>query len=692
MAQYGPSVRPEEQTPLQWLFGGIEFVVLSFLFCLALLHNLIAFTTFCFGKPRKFLSAEKAGISLNFFFELCKSIQRPNLPVILALIRVYPRISPFGALVEQLIYLLFLFETTMPYGKGRPFVASQAPAASSTSVTDQARNFQIAVGSRSWKTMNPKNQAKFATLVGESRPDVERHEILGCIAGLITTIHERGDINIRAGSTLSSVVVEGVPKDYTRDELMALLLKIDPAIDHTLQFRLVLSDTPLTSKGEMAETKQATIEGWTITQGIADFVATGSADSSIPRELCLRDYSNEAHAVELKMTHELRLCIKILEAAACHRRQIEGIILQAIRSALSQAKVAITVLSLRISTTRLEGQSAAGSASRIARRIACSEGKILLFLENKNSVSVLLDKQGVIKAGLKLGPMPRAPLLFEAWQSAVAANSDSAKRVAFKEREARLAAATTTPRLSAITQVVVRLAPEFASGVRPKTFAPEPAETALIRALGGIELGILAVLLQADTQNRAKFQGECTIWVGDIARDNRLLSKALVERLKQGTAAIFTETFTKIHMRGNARMDSVEEPEASCPSDDDVAAIIQRSLSALNNSGFVISAKMTNGLNTPLGVAVTGANPLSELGGPLNEGNDHDIRELFPSAAAAPTIQSVCKALNKLQSQGVVAFYHIDVATTTGNATVPAVLVRPALRDDWNEAVAMQHD
>lgn len=180
--------------------------------------------------------------------------------------------------------------------------------------------------------------------------------------------------------------------------------------------------------------------------------------------------------------------------------------------------------------------------------------------------------------------------------------------------------------------------------------------------------------------------------MGDIARDNRLLSKALVERLKQGTAAIFTETFTKIHMRGNARMDSVEEPEASCPSDDDVAAIIQRSLSALNNSGFVISAKMTNGLNTPLGVAVTGANPLSELGGPLNEGNDHDIRELFPSAAAAPTIQSVCKALNKLQSQGVVAFYHIDVATTTGNATVPAVLVRPALRDDWNEAVAMQRD
>jgi len=40
MAQYGPSVRPEEQTPLQWLFGGIEFVVLSFLFCLASLRGL----------------------------------------------------------------------------------------------------------------------------------------------------------------------------------------------------------------------------------------------------------------------------------------------------------------------------------------------------------------------------------------------------------------------------------------------------------------------------------------------------------------------------------------------------------------------------------------------------------------------------------------------------------------------------
>jgi len=472
--------------------------------------------------------------------------------------------------------------------------------------------------------MNQSSQSKFSNLVGESRPEPEKHEILGSIAGLVNKVRDRGDSSIKFGAILSTVVMEGVPNNYTRAEVMELLKKIDPTIDETLQYRMVISDTPMTIRGEKAETKQVTFTDLAVTQAFADFVEKGSGDTSIPREICFRNHSDDAHAVEVTMTSEVRNCIKIMEAAACTRRQIEGILLQAIQSALPKGTVNITPVSLRISTTRLENQAAAGGNSRIARRIACSEGRILLFLENATAVSQLLQNQGTFKAGLKLGPMHRVPLLLEAWQSAAASDNDRAERAISKEMEARAAACTTTPNLAAITQVVVRLAPEFAKGVRPRIYALQPAEASVMRALGGIESGILAVQLQADIQNRAMFHGECTIWVGDISRDDRKLSKSLVERLSAGKAAIFKETFEKINIRGKARTECVCDPDTSAVTDDEVAVIIQRSLHSLKNSGFILSAKMTDGQALPLAGNFSGENPLSDLGLALNEGGDRD--------------------------------------------------------------------
>jgi len=210
-------------------------------------------------------------------------------------------------------------------------------------------------------------------------------------------------------------------------------------------------------------------------------------------------------------------------------------------------------------------------------------------------------------------------------------------------------------------------------------------EKALAKALGGQQAGILAVQLVTDANGRVSVNGPCKVWVGDIARNDRRLSKALVAKLKGGTAALITERFAKIQCRGNVALAPVCEPSAAASTEARVADTIYTALQRPDHTALVLSRQLSNGEPLPFDDAGSPDIPLSELGDSLGEASDlRDVRCLFPSTGARtdpiPTVNMLCAALSKLSSDGYVRMYN---NTVRGRHVL---VVRAAVGDDWNAA------
>jgi len=267
-------------------------------------------------------------------------------------------------------------------------------------------------------------------------------------------------------------------------------------------------------------------------------------------------------------------------------------------------------------------------------------------------------------------------------------DTDREERSVLKESEARTQATSTTPPLSAITKVETRLSMEAAHGVRLNTLTLNLTERKVAQALGCIDAGILSVQLQTDISGKVSLFAPCTIWVGDIDIDDRRLSKALVEKLKAGTAAVYTDTFGKIRSKGRSYFTPVCEEDAVRPTTDDVSAIIIRALPATRNTCLMLRLTMANGQPLPFDDFQTAENVLSDLGAELQSTEGHrDIRVLFPTIGRVPqpTVQILCKALTALTVQGYVSMYNANLGAE------PVTMVRPALHDAWNSAATGMH-
>ncbi len=73
-------------------------------------------------------------------------------------------------------------------------------------------------------------------------------------------------------------------------------------------------------------------------------------------------------------------------------------------------------------------------------------------------------------------------------------------------------------------------------------------DSSLCKAMGGIEFGIAAVQLFADSNGRANSQGRGFIWVCNLD-SRRAVGNSLVQSLKSKEAALYTDVFMKIGCR-----------------------------------------------------------------------------------------------------------------------------------------------
>jgi len=270
----------------------------------------------------------------------------------------------------------------------------------------------------------------------------------------VCNFKQRGDPTLIEGAKITSMFVEGVPSEYGTKETVAMLQMIDPSLNPTrLAANVRILNPPYLKNGEPATTKQVIITNLTISRELASFVAYKTTETAFPAEVYLTDKSAETCAVEISQTGELRTYIQILECAACSRRHIEAILLTSVQESLARTSMSTDLLpiAVRISTTRMEGQAAAGKHSRTLRRIPCSDGKILLICRDAKSVDALISNRARVELDLDLGPLPRIPLTVHPWQNTNTANLNRNHRATSKEAEARALAASTTPNLSTIT-------------------------------------------------------------------------------------------------------------------------------------------------------------------------------------------------------------------------------------------------
>jgi len=647
------------------------------------------------SKSQESESQKRAGFPPASGIETFSYTSPHQLAICIALLLLYPRFPTLSTIVEQLLYLTLLLDINMSFQnapkKFDPARAKQnPPQAPITSAQDALRAQKRMLGSQAYSTLNPNNKKTFDNLVGEKRTVAFKHDVLGNIAAKVCNVKRRGDYTLAEGAHIATMVVEGLPSEYGTSPTVAMLQKIDPNLDSmSLAANLRISDPPLHKNGEPAATKQATLTNITISAALANFIANGTQDTSFPVEVYLSDKSADTHAVEIIRTDELHSYLQILESAACNRRQIEAMLLQSVEDKLMQTAMNTSVhpVAVRISTTRMEGQSAAGKHTHTLRRIPCSDGKILLILRDASSVDTLMSSRARVGLGFELEPLTRIPLIIQLWQSAAMAELNREYRSTIKEAEARSLAASTTPNLSAITKIEAQLSTESTPGARLHQLPLVEVEKALVHALGGIEVGVLAAQLQADANSKVNINGPCTIWVGDIERTDKRLSKALVDRLASGAAASHCDRFEKIKSRGRPRLTPVCEPTTGALAAEEVATIILHSLPEHRQSYLMLRETLTNGQPLPFEGSNGSATPLSDLGEHLHSNDGHvDIRCLFPTTGFSmdrlPTVETLCSAVAKLAAEGVVSIYNISLDST------PVLVLRPAVYDDWNAAAA----
>jgi hypothetical protein len=205
-------------------------------------------------------------------------------------------------------------------------------------------------------------------------------------------------------------------------------------------------------------------------------------------------------------------------------------------------------------------------------------------------------------------------------------------------------------------------------------------ESLYMKAMGGIEFGIAAVQLCADSNGHVNPQGRGFIWVCDLD-GRRAVCNGLVQSLKSEEAAIFTDVFLSIGCR-QGRPPVVTEcadPVLEEPTLKSTTMALKRFYSGHCETSLVLPTTLPDGKPLPWRQDDSGPQlPLSALGPALPAGQGIlDLREIFPATEQLPSVNLVCAALTRMVERQAVMMYEEDYCGSTVR------VVRLAAFDSW---------
>jgi len=506
-------------------------------------------------------------------------------------------------------------------------------------------------------------------------------EALGFLSENLENVKERIDPRLTPGSPCN-VEIQGIPIACDTMELADLLHRFDGGIVPANLARITRILPPLQhvwpkDSREPVITKTAKLENFHVSPSLFSFLKTAGRHSDLPVDLFLQDDSPFVHAVEIPVTAELRGFIKLLELLNWSKWQIEGYLRKLVESAILRSGENVSVVGLRMLVIKQATSSAAGGR-RVPCRHLCSEGRIVVLLDDAPSVAALAQRLRGLT--IELHPLPNITVSFTPWQHSQVTKSLTSIWMIKKEAEARLKASECVPPRPILSRVEVR----FKVIVNPMADirkSLESMEQIFLHALGNTDLGIVAVQLFADSCGRVNPQCRGYIWVCDLDDGERHLCKDLVDRLKGGEAAIFTNTLSSIGCSGTPAICDCEAPNVTKLTQETTAKIIMRSLRNYRGIGLILTSKLANG--HPLPLQSVGGHPettLASLGPTHNtivNSEARDIRDLFPDSSPQPSVNVLCAALNVLVESRVVNSY----AEVLEDREV--TVFRAATSDDW---------
>ena len=495
--------------------------------------------------------------------------------------------------------------------------------------------------------------------------------ILGSSFQMMTEINRRGCKSLRVGETCE-VVVEGLPALISRSEAVALISTIDSSldIDKLLPSARVHSPLPI-AEGGMSTTTTMLISDLQISQELYDFMEGKPVTDVAVKKLYFRRKVESEHVLEIHMTDDLHKRIKILEAMAWTKTQIELALQHAAEKSLRAARLDVEP-SVRIHdvqrTTNERGKN------QMVRK-KCSASRIILSLPSAQNLSAVIASNPVLTLRI-LPPLPDITPTYGRWGSS---NGPGVERTADKDKAAIDLAKNGPSPMLCVTRLAVRLDVDRAKGTSRQT--QTQAEASLIESLGGEAYGVIDALLETDTLGMYSLN-YATLWIKDRSENDRRLLNALEHRLQDGTAAIVVDKFAKIKSRGIVSKEVVRLTESDSTTVQGAIKIISKAIRTQGGLYFVpMEIQGAVGKKLTISTDDTPDHEVdpSQLGPLLNpDGGYVDLRNLFP-AGRMPNVRNLGKALRKMVLDGVISVYD---EVTQG---VEVAVIHASYRDAWYE-------
>jgi hypothetical protein len=439
--------------------------------------------------------------------------------------------------------------------------------------------------------------------------------------------------------------------------MISLLQAIDPNLDADFitNHAIVPAALELRGGGRCATT-MAVLQNLLISRNIRAFIEDGTCSGSVPRSLYIRNKQENTNVLEIHVRDDLRRRIQLFEGIAWEKTQIQSVLLDSVEESLNKAGIVTTPPSIRIIDMQAERSSFAAGNRRTLFSVPCSDSKILLAFDDKTSFDRVIVANPTLRL-CALGPLEELTLSYGRWGSARANDAEGERRTAQKDATARQKAQTTTPPMSAITRLSVRLTVDIAPGAARQALLP--TENALVECLGGQARGIIDVQLFSDACGRIPLT-YANIWVGDRDEDDRRCCETLERNLKDGTAAIRTHRFCKISSRGIAAKTLLRGTEPTELTTEAVAGVIANAIGELSAGGFMVPRTTQGGLELPTSDDGNEQHEIdmAQLGPSLQtDGLYAELRTLFVGARQHPTVRQLGAALRILSNEGVLSLY-----------------------------------
>lgn len=308
----------------------------------------------------------------------------------------------------------------------------------------------------------------------------------------------------------------------------------------------------------------------------------------------------------------------------------------------------------------------------------------MIVMDSEASTKALLNSSRPIRLAA-FGPLPAFTLSVREKESAESAREIRDRNSVSKTVAAKKLAAESTPQMTAISLLRVRLRTSLTPGFHARTMTQRQAEDAVLEAMGGISAGVLAVQLFADTSGTVSLNGPCNIWVGDILGSDTKLALSLERRLLEGNGALVRDKLASISIKERPQREQIQDLHEEPLNVRQTVSVMIRSLNHTNPKAFLLHPRLADGNSLPWEEANDDANSIaiSALGALLPAtAYFHDVRELFPPSEKQPSLQTLCKAIRELCESGIIEIYDQSLSGQE------VLVIRHSLHDSWNAAAA----